>query len=152
MGIQAWIRGFTGTHLFVFLPQAIAWTRAKNGHQVAAERFLWMTKWYCQISGWISSLIVLWAGMLIIELFYMPGKKNHQHLLAPQVGDHKDGLFNIFWSDRPGDVWFEILGWMIWFVEFACWFMFYWTIKDAKQYARYLIASGADYESETNPF
>jgi len=85
MGIQAWIRGFSGLNLFSFLPQAITWTRAKNGNIRAAERFLWLTKWWTHIFGWFSSLSVLWAGMLCIELFYMgPGSlERGKKLLAP---------------------------------------------------------------------
>ena len=38
--------------LFVWLPQAITWTSAKNGSIRAAERFLWITEWWAQIAGW----------------------------------------------------------------------------------------------------
>ena len=39
--------------LAVWLPQAITWQRAKNGSVSAAERFLWITKWWAQIAGWL---------------------------------------------------------------------------------------------------
>ena len=154
MGVQAWIRAFTGPHLFVFLPQAIAWTRMRNGSVRAAERFIWITKWWSQIAGWISSLGVLFAGMLIIELFYMGGSDDDRLLLlSPRVADHRPGLFNIFWYDRPGDFLLEMLGWFIWLSEFTTWFMFYWSKTDAIKYAKYMIAANSSsLDDSSNPF
>ena len=125
----------------------------RKGNVKAAENFLWLTKWWCQIAGWFSSAGVLFAGMLMIELFYMGPPKDDRLLLSPHVSDHKPGLFNIFWHDQPGDVWLEILGWFVWFAEFADRFMFYWSKKDAMQYARYIIAANSTgLDDGTNPF
>ena len=126
----------------------------RNGDVRAAERFIWITQKWAQAMGWISSLGVLFAGMLIIELFYMGPSDDDDRLLllSPNVLDHKHGLTNIFWSSRPGDIWLEMLGWFIWFAEFACWFMFYWSKGDAIKYAKYIIASNTTpLIDQTNP-
>ena len=82
--------------------------------------------------------------MLIIELFYMPGDDDDRLLLlSPKVQDHRPGLFNIFWYDRPGDFLLEMMGWFIWLSEFTTWFMFYWSKTDAIKYAKYMIASNS---------
>lgn len=153
MGVQAWMRGFGGLNMVTFLPQGVYWLKAKKGNVLAAERFLWMTKWWTHIAGWFTSASVLFAGMLMIELFYMgPGSgKKKNLLLSPSVLDHKPGLFNIFWHDRPGDILLEITGWFVWFVEFACWFMFYWSKKDAMKYAEYIIASATEEAENAMP-
>lgn len=150
VGVQAWMRGFTLANLFTFLPQGITWLRAKNGNVVAAQRFIWLTKWWTHIAGWFTSAGAMFAGMLVIELFYMGPNSGKKKLLAPLVFDHKHGLFNIFWKDRPGDFLLEIAGWFVWFVEFASWFMFYWGKSDAILYAEYIIASNSP--DEKNPF
>ena len=92
--------------------------------------------------------------MLIIELFYMPGSDDDRLLLlSPKVLDHKPGLFNIFWHDRPGDFLLEMLGWFIWLSEFTTWFMFYWSKTDAIKYAKYMIASNSSsLDDSNNPF
>ena len=43
MGVQAWMRAFSGPHLIVFLPQAYFWTKVRQGNSRAAKRFIWVT-------------------------------------------------------------------------------------------------------------
>ena len=71
------MRAFTTSGgLFVWLPQAIMWTRAINGSVSAAENFVWTTKWWAQIMGWIFFPATVFAASLAIypdlwdEIYY----------------------------------------------------------------------------------
>ena len=82
MGAQAWLRAFNGPIDFaVFLPQAIFWTLAKNGKENAADRFVWVTKWWAHIAGWFASIATIYFALdWLIGAFDFDGGK---HLLAP---------------------------------------------------------------------
>ena len=67
MGAQAWMRSFlTPSGLFVWLPQAIIWQRAKDGNLRAAQRFVSVTMFWAQIGGWIFFFLVLLTSGLLI--------------------------------------------------------------------------------------
>ena len=58
--------------LFVWLPQAIMWSKAKSGSQMAMRRFESITKYWAQIGGWIfffatlaASAVALYPDILI---------------------------------------------------------------------------------------
>ena len=52
--------------LFVWLPQAILWTKAKNGNKNAAKRFARVTIFWAQIGGWLFFLFTLVVSAVVI--------------------------------------------------------------------------------------
>lgn len=67
MGVMAWIRVFSGPlGIIGFLPQAIAWTRATYGYELAAYRFVWITKWWSNIGGWVASIGNVFAVLIYL--------------------------------------------------------------------------------------
>ena len=67
MGAQAWMRAFsTPSGLFVWLPQAIMWTKAKNGNKNAARRFAKLTIFWAQIGGWLFFFFSLVISAVVI--------------------------------------------------------------------------------------
>ena len=152
MGTQAWMRAFTTpAGLFVWLPQAIMYTQAKNGNIRAAERFLWTTKWWAQIMGWLLFPGTIFAAVAIVDadLIRYLGEHDdsdyYRRLLSPRTKAHN------WWSwdddednDEYDSSWIEriIAGVVMISLDVAGWVMFYVAYKDSLKYTQYLIASG----------
>ena len=73
MGAQAWLRAFTTPGgFFVWLPQAVMWTKAKNGNNgrhgntYAANRFVTNTRYWSQIGGWFFTLSTLAGSTYLV--------------------------------------------------------------------------------------
>ena len=137
MGTQAWMRAFTTPGgLAVWLPQAITWQRAKNGSVRAAERFLWITKWWAQIAGWLFFPASIAALGVAIGDGDRDGDK--KMLMSPLVekkrrrGD----------DDEEGNQISLIVGAsVILSLDIAGWTLFYLSYKDAINYGQYLLES-----------
>ena len=144
------MRSFTTpAGLFVWLPQAAAWTRAKNGNVRAAERFLWITKWWAQIAGWILFPGTVFAAVAAVDpdlILYITDDR--RRLLSPSVkAPHGGGGWNwVWWDDEDNEDYSEdwitrIVGATIMLsIDIAGWVMFYVSYKDALKYGQYLVA------------
>ena len=98
MGIQAWIRTFNGPiNLISFLPQVISWERAKKGHAVAAGRFVWFTKWWSQISGWVTSLATIYLSMdYLLGIDLSPGRGKRKLMKGKKGGKGDDAEDTVY--------------------------------------------------------
>ena len=77
MGAQAWMRAFTTPGgLFVWLPQAIMWTKARGGNIAATRRFLRTTIFWAQIGGWIFFIFSLAVSAYVIYPDIFPSDPN----------------------------------------------------------------------------
>lgn len=139
MGIQAWLRAFNGLNIFSFLPQAIAWTRAKAGHEVAEKRFLWITKWWANVAGWSTSIssILLYISLIVEGDFSL-------YSFFP--------LFrrNRWWKKNDDDDWedfeevaLQVVGITGISVEIVSWVLFYISYPKAMAYGTYLLGQAA---------
>ena len=110
MGTQAWMRAFTTpAGLFVWLPQAIMYTQAKNGNIRAAERFLWTTKWWAQIMGWLLFPGTIFAAVAVVDsnlLSWITHDDDdayyYRRLLSPRTQSH-DYYYWTWWDDEDND-------------------------------------------------
>ena len=152
MGVQAWMRAFSGPHLIVFLPQAYFWTKVRQGNSRAAKRFIWVTQRWVKSMGWITSLAVLIISGSIIHFYRNDNVR--RLLLSPRVSAHTSECEqDCEWLDGPGGPWLEAVGWIMWPWEVATWFMFYWSESDAIKYAKYIAALDATpVQDSTNSF
>ena len=143
MGIQAWMRAFNGpVNIVSFLPQAIAWVRAKKGHPVAAERFVWFTKWWSQIAGWVTSLGTMY---LAIDWLLLEADFDRHLLLSPKVSKKKKGKGDDDWEEAV----YGALGVIIISIEVAAWVMYYFSYSSALKYGESLVQELAGTEVET---
>ena len=72
MGASAWMHTFTPFGLVTWLPQAITWV--KSGRDLlAAERFLFTTKYWSQISGWLAVPGSIAIALIIMDLYIAGG-------------------------------------------------------------------------------
>lgn len=87
MGSQAWLRSFNGPfHLIDFLPQAIIYSMVTSEKEGAAAKFVWVTKWWAHISGWVTSLGTI-AGVLWVCFGVFDTKKGKLLMShVPEVG------------------------------------------------------------------
>ena len=145
---QAWMRAFTTPGgLFVWLPQAITAKRAAQGSVRAAERFVWITKWWAQIAGWLffPGTIAVLITLIDEGVWY-----DDRRLLAPRVQKHQNNWWgnNWWYDDDEGDYnWYsQIVGASVMLsLEIAGWVMFYVSYKDSLKYGEYLIQRNIKY-------
>jgi len=144
MGVQAWLRSFNGLNIFSFLPQAIAWTRARAGHEVAEKRFLWITKWWANIFGWTTSVmtIMLYISLIVegdLDLFTdflsFRGRKNWWKKSKKSKGKGDDDLEEYAWM---------IVGITGITVEVASWIIFYLAYGKSMAYGAHLLTQTVD--------
>lgn len=146
------MRAFTTpAGLFVWLPQAIMYTQAKNGRIRAAERFLWTTKWWAQVVGWLLFPATIFAAVAIVDADLLRYLGHHEdedrRLLSPRTKAHDSWNWS-WWDDEDNDdydtSWIEriIAGVVMISLDISGWVMFYVAYKDSVKYAQYLIASG----------
>ena len=67
IGVQAWMRAIFGLNPIAFLPEAISWVMARDGSVGGAKIFMWTTKWWAHIWGWIGTFLLL-VGLCIALL------------------------------------------------------------------------------------
>ena len=136
--------------LFVWLPQAAMWTRAKNGSVAGAEQFVKTTRWWAQIGGWIFFPVTLFVAAIafdpvILDYIIYGEEQLDTRLLSPHVKNHSSShcySWNSWCSDYyDGEgSWSESIaaGVAMLSLEIAGWRMFYASYKDALKYGRYL--------------
>ena len=94
MGAQAWLRAFTTPGgFFVWLPQAVQWSKAKNGNANAARRFVKNTTYWSQIGGWFFTISTLTGSTY---LFY-------PELFSATCYDTDVDIFGYYSYDSYGD-------------------------------------------------
>ena len=144
MGVQAWLRTFNGPlGILGFLPQAISWTRASLGYEIAAHRFVWITKWWTNIGGWVFSLGNVYAvGRYLFMLNIPPYSRDSMK----DMKDNKKGKLmagGMGWDNFKGktdwvQVWYYVWGSWILAVEAAGWTMFYYAYANSLDFGQAL--------------
>ena len=147
MGVQAWLRTFNGPlGILGFLPQAIAWTQAHLGYEIGAHRFVWITKWWTNIGGWIFSLGNVYAVLRYLFMLDIPPysrdsmwdmKENKKgKLMAGGMGwgNFEEQFAQIDWVQ----VAYYVGGSWILAVEAAGWVMFYYAYVNSLDYGQAL--------------
>ena len=54
-----------------WLPEAFTWSKAQKGSKTAAERFLFTTKYWGQIMGWITFPVTLFLAAMAIDPYLL---------------------------------------------------------------------------------
>ena len=115
-----------------FLPQAILWTLAKYRVNSTAAKFIWITKWYAQITGWITTILSLFAFWNLADdgdlSWWIPDA-----YAKGSIG--KGGGGSVFWQPT---VFWQVIGITGFLIEAASWAMFYYSFKKSVSYGRYL--------------
>ena len=53
------MRAIFGLNPIAYLPEAIFWVQANNGNISGAKAFMWQTRWWAHIWGWIGTFLLL---------------------------------------------------------------------------------------------
>ena len=70
-----------------WLPEALTWSKAQKGSKTAAERFLFTTKYWGQIMGWITFPVTLFLAAMAID----------PYLLEDDYDDYDDDSNGIYY-------------------------------------------------------
>ena len=135
---------------------------AKSGSEGAAAKFVWVTKWWAHIGGWLTSLATIYFALdWCLDVFsggngnngrlLMSGKPNVAYYswgwgwgnLWPWNNGNGNGSGNGSGSDGYWDV--DILlygvGATALSLELAAWIMYYYSLRGSLAYGRELMAA-----------
>ena len=125
MGVSAWLRAFTSPlNLITFLPQAAIWTNLMSGNMAAADDFVFVTKYWAQIVGWMTSLATLGFATFFTTTLSLFGSEYEQEIQQ---------FANIFIGVTVAEYVFEITSWVLFYVSYG----------DALRYAELLEAAAS---------
>ena len=125
MGVSAWLRAFTSPlNLITFLPQAAIWTNLMSGNMAAADDFVFVTKYWAQIVGWMTSLATLGFSTFFTTTLSLFGGEYEQEIQQ---------FANIFIAVTVAEYVFEITSWVLFYVSYG----------DALKYAELLEAAAS---------
>ena len=88
VGVQAWIRSFlTPFGLVSWLPEAITWVRAQRDNETASQRFLFTTKYWSHIMGWLTFPVTMFIAAIAIDpyLVIYDDDEDDKLLMSPSL-------------------------------------------------------------------
>ena len=154
IGVFAWLRSFAIFNLISFLPQAISFTRLERDNWEAGHRFRWITTYWVQVAGWITSIgtIAFWVWIITLSQHNYDGPLLMLENLRRRrggKGGRRGGRW-WHWNEDDDDSLFEVdpipivAGSIGIAFEIAAWITFYVYKNPAVDYALHLANSNLD--------